>query len=359
MNTGFTTALRVNYNWSWSVPWESRGPRKLSVFGGVNVKDHALRWMVVLSVVLAVPVAVNGQDWKGRIDLDGTVTNPAGEGLSGSTVTAVYLETGTGPNQEFAGGDGDFDLDDLKPGMWQITVNGTHLGYIISQREIEVLPRGNEDLEFVLPAMQDLVSQAAVDTAARNYSGAREKYQMLLFSLPNNVNLHGAVAETYKAEGNLPQAMDEYDAMLAWWADVAPPAEPGLPVEIGIQAMMLAGDAGQYQRMHGYVNGLGRPLPSDWMAAFIDLSANTLMEREEYGHAIRVLDVAIRRSSRTALPYYYRGMARVQANRQLADGEEENYDPAADDFERFVELSPNDSAQKRQALDLLSKIRPQ
>jgi hypothetical protein len=83
------------------------------------------------------------------------------------------------------------------------------------------------------------------------------------------------------------------------------------------------------------------------------------MDREEFGHAIRVLGVAIRRSSRTALPYYYRGMARVQTNRQLADGEEENYEPAADDFQRFIDLSPNDSAQKRQAIDLLMKIRPQ
>ena len=323
------------------------------------MKDYALRWIVVLFVVLAVPLAVNGQDWKGRVDLDGSVTNPAGEGLSGSTVTAVYLETGTGPNQEFAGGDGDFDLDDLKPGMWQITVNGTHLGYIISQREIEVLARGNEDLAFVLPAMQDLVGEASADVAAGNHSGAREKYQMLLFSLPNNVNLHGAIAQTYEAEDMLSEALSEYDAMLAWWADVTPPTDPGLPVEIGMQAMMMAGDAGLYQRMHGYVNGLGRPLPSDWVTAFIDLSANTLMEREEYGHAIRVLGVAIRRSSRTALPYYYRGMARVQANRLLADGEEENYDPAADDFETFIDLSPNDSAQKRQAIDLLTKIRPQ
>ena len=324
------------------------------------MKDYALRWIVVLFVVLAVPVAVNGQDWKGRVDLDGTVTNAAGEGLSGSTVTAVYLETGTGPNQEFAGGNGDFDLDDLKAGTWQITVNGTHLGYIISQREIEVLPRGNEDLEFVLPAMQDLVSQASADTAAGNYSDAREKYQMLYFSLPNNINLRGAIAQTYDAEGMYPQALDEYDAMLTYWADgAAPPADPGMPVEIGMQAMMMAGEAGLYQRMHGYVNGLGRPLPSDWVTAFIDLSANTLMEREEYGHAIRVLGVAIRRSSRTALPYYYRGMARVQANRLLADGEEENYDPAADDFQTFIDLSPNDSAQKRQAIDLLTKIRPQ
>ena len=324
------------------------------------MKDYALRWIVVLFVVLAVPVAVNGQDWKGRVDLDGTVTNAAGEGLSGSTVTAVYLETGTGPNQEFAGGDGDFDLDDLKAGTWQITVNGTHLGYIISQREIEVLPRGNEDLEFVLPAMQDLVSQASADTAAGNYSDAREKYQMLYFSLPNNINLRGAIAQTYDAEDMYPQALDEYDAMLTYWADgAAPPADPGMPVEIGMQAMMMAGEAGLYQRMHGYVNGLGRPLPSDWVTAFIDLSANTLMEREEYSHAIRVLGVAIRRSSRTALPYYYRGMARVQANRLLADGEEENYDPAADDFQTFIDLSPNDSAQKRQAIDLLMKIRPQ
>ena len=49
----------------------------------------------------------------------------------------------------------------------------------------------------------------------------------------------------------------------------------------------------------------------------------------------------------------------MQANRLLADGEEENYDPAADDFQTFIDLSPNDSAQKRQAIDLLMKIRPQ
>jgi tetratricopeptide (TPR) repeat protein len=323
------------------------------------VKNYVLRLVVVLPVALAVPLAVNGQDWKGRVDLDGTVTNAAGEGLSGSTVTAVYLETGTGPNQEFAGGNGDFDLDDLKPGMWQITVNGTHLGYIISQREVEVLARGNEDLAFVLPAMQELVTGASADVAAGNTSSAREKYQMLLFSLPNNVNLHHPIALSYEAEGMYPEALDEYDAMLEWWADVTPPTDPGLPVEMGMQAMMMAGKAGLYQRMHGYVNGLGRPLPSDWVTAFVDLSANTLMDREEFGHAIRVLGVAIRRSSRTALPYYYRGMARVQTNRQLADGEEENYEPAADDFQRFIDLSPNDSAQKRQAIDLLMKIRPQ
>ncbi len=319
------------------------------------MKDYALRWVVVLFVVLAVPVAVSGQDWKGRVDLDGTVTNAAGEGLSGSTVTAIYLETDTGPTQEFAGGDGDFDLDDLKPGMWRITANGSHLGYTMSQREIEVLPGRNEDLEFVLYFMQDLLAEANADLAAGNHSSGREKFQMLLFSLPNNVNLHFPIADSYKAEGNVPQALDEYDAMLAWWAD-SPPDEPGLPVEIGIQAMLMAGDAGLYQRMHRYVNGLGRPLPSDWMTAFVDLSGNTLMEREEYGHAIRVLSVAIRRSSNTAMPYYYRGMARVQSNRQSG---EENYDPAADDFQRFIDLSPNDSAQKRQAIDLLSKIRPQ
>ena len=323
------------------------------------MKNYVLRLVVVLSVALAVPLAVNGQDWKGRVDLDGTVTNAAGEGLSGSTVTAVYLETGTGPNQEFAGGNGDFDLDDLKPGMWQITVNGTHLGYIISQREVEVLARGNEDLAFVLPAMQELVTGASADVAAGNTSSAREKYQMLLFSLPNNVNLHHPIALAYEAEGMHQEALDEYDAMLEWWADVAPPTDPGLPVEMGMQAMMMAGKAGLYQRMHGYVNGLGRPLPSDWVTAFVDLSANTLMDREEYSHAIRVLGVAIRRSSSTALPYYYRGMARVQNNRLLADGEEENYEPAADDFQRFIDLSPNDSAQKRQAIDLLMKIRPQ
>ena len=72
------------------------------------------------------------------------------------------------------------------------------------------------------------------------------------------------------------------------------------------------------------------------------------MEAGHYEEAIKVLDKAVERWPSSALPYYYRGMSHVQL---------ENDDQAVDDLTKFVEVSPSESLQVRQANDVLAKLR--
>ena len=131
-------------------------------------------------------------------------------------------------------------------------------------------------------------------------------------ALSDNVNLHQPIALAYQGEGMDAEALDHFDALLAGWD--------------------------------------GGALPADAETAFIDVSANTLMEAEHYEEAVKVLDKAVERWPSSALPYYYRGMSHVQL---------ENDDQAVDDLTKFVELSPSESPQVRQANDVLAKLAPQ
>ena len=178
------------------------------------MKQYTLRWFIVLLVALAVPAAVTGQDWKGRVDLDGKVTNADGVGLPQTTVTAIFVETGTGPDPETADGDGEFELDDLKPGAWRITIAAGHLGYGAEILELDVAERDNDDIEVVLPTLQELLDQATADFGASNFSGARASYEKIFAALPANVDLHQAIAATYQGEGLHAEALGHYDALL-------------------------------------------------------------------------------------------------------------------------------------------------
>ena len=314
------------------------------------MKRYALRWFVVLLVALTVPVAASGQDWKGRVDIDGKATNAEGVGLPDTVVTAIFLETGTGPEVDPADNDGEFDLDDLKPGMWRITIAAGHLGYGAEILEIEVTERDNEDIEVVLEPLQTMLDRANAAYAANSFTASREDYLKILVALPDNVNLHQPIALAYQGDEMHSEALDHFDALLAGWEGGAPPPTPGAPADTRLQAMLSAGAAGEYERMHGYIDGLGGALPADAETAFIDLSSNTLASAEHHEEAVKVLDKAVARWPSSALPYYYRGMSHVQL---------ENDDQALDDLTKFVELSPSGDRRVQQANDVLTKLAPQ
>lgn len=314
------------------------------------MKQYSLPWFVLLVVALVVPVGASGQDWKGRVDLDGKVTNAEGQGLPETIVTAIFLESGTGPDPETADNDGEFELDDLRPGTWQITITAAHLGYGAEVLELEVAERDNDDIEVVLEPLQTMLLRANAAYGASNFADARAEFMKILTAMPDNVNLHQPIALTYQGEGLHAEALDHFDALLAGWGGGAPAPSPSAPSEVRLQAMLSAAAAGEYERMHGYVDSLGGALPADAETAFIDVSGNTLMDAENYGEAVRVLDKAVSRWPNSVLPYYYRGMAYVRLEDDAA---------AVADLTKFVELSPSETPQVEQTKDLLSKLVPQ
>ena len=330
---------------------------------GVNVKDYVLRWVVVMLFALAMPAAVHGQPWQGRVTLTGTVTNAAGEGLL-AVVTATYVETKTGKAVRGSNG-GEFNVRGIRAGTWELTINAPNYG--VEKKVLEVYERScdrapapcNEKVEVVVISFADLLGQASTDSAARRYSAARESYQKVLLGLPPNhpsyVQLQQAVAMTYSAEGKNAEALDAFDSLLAIWDGGTPPPSPDTPTKIRVEAMISAGKAREYSRMHGYSEALGNRLSAEAVRAIVDLAVNTLLDRGQRNRAVRLLGVAIAGSPNSPLPYYYRGQARWDAEVEK-EREDEDWSGAKADFTKFVALETSDTPQRRLAQDLLTKL---
>lgn len=321
---------------------------------GAAVKSYGTRWVVVLFAVVAVPLAVGAQEYEGDGKVEGKIVNAEGQGLGDAVITAVFAETGTGPEAEASEGDGDFEVEDLKPGMWTLTVSAPHLGYGGEIVDVEVLEDDTPELEIVLQPMQTLLDQGNATLQAENYAEALHNYERLLVALPDNATLHQPIALAYKGLGQHEQALEHFAALLQGWqnlpAGTLPPA-PAVQIEIRIQAMSSAAQIADYPQMHAYLESIGEGGGAEQVVSgLVEISANTLMAAQEsYQEAVSVLDVAIQRSPNAPLAYYYRGMSYVQL---------ENDDAARADLSKFVELSPAENAQVRQAKDILEKLAP-
>ena len=323
---------------------------------------------VALSLaVLAAPISAQQQraplpsadrNFRGSVDLKGTATNAAGEGLR-ALVTVRYMETNTGTRVN-AEANGEFALRDLRPGRWELTINAAAIppGYGVEKFVIEVQERDNDAIDVVLTTFADLIGQAGANYESGNYRAARENYQKVLWALPDNYQIQMALAMTYQYDEMYDEALDAFDALLAAWAGGMLPPTPDTPTEVRLEAMMSAGKATQYLRMHAYSEEIGVPLSTNSVRTLVDLSANTLLERGQRNHAIQVLGLAIAQSPNSPLPYYYRGISHFDAEREreLAAGELENWDDAIADLTKFLALSANDTPQVRQARDLLTTL---
>ena len=316
------------------------------------MKSHTTQWFIVLLAVVALPVAASAQEYRGDGKVEGKIVDAEGEGLEDAVVTAVYAETGTGPEAEEAGRDGDFEVDDLKPGMWTLTVAASHLGYGGDVVEVEVLEDDTPELEIVLQPLQTLLDQGRASFQAENYADALDAYLKLFVALPDNVMFHQPIGFAYQSLGQHEQALEHFEAFLQGWQDLpegTPPPPPGAETEIRIQAMSSAAQLEDYGRMHAYMDSIDEAASVEQVVlGLVEISANTLINAQKNNQeALSVLDVAVQRAPDAPLAYYYRGMAQVQLK---------NYDAAKVDLGKFIELSPTEDAQVQQAKDILEKL---
>ena len=155
----------------------------------------------MLLAIVAVPLAAGAQEYEGDGKVEGKIVNAEGEGLGDAVITAVFAETGTGPEAEESEGDGDFEVEDLKPGMWTLTVAAPQLGYGAEFVDVEVLEDDTPELEIVLQPMQTLLDQGSASMQAENYAEALHDYRRLFAALPDNAMLHQPIALSYKGLG--------------------------------------------------------------------------------------------------------------------------------------------------------------
>ena len=316
------------------------------------MRSHTTQWFIVLLAVVALPVAASAQEYRGNGKVEGKVVDAEGEGLENAVVTAVYAETGTGPEAEEAGNDGDFEVDDLKPGMWTLTVAAAHLGYGGDIVEVEVLEDDTPELEIVLQPLQTLLDQGRASLQAENYADALDAYLKLFVAMPDNVMLHQPIGFAYQSLGQHEPALEHFEALLQGWQDLpegTPPPVPGAETEIRIYMISSAAQLEDYGRMHAYMDSIDEAASAEQVVlGLVEISANTLINAKKNNQeALSVLDVAVQRAPDAPLAYYYRGMAQVQLK---------NYDAARVDLGKFIELSPTENAQVKQAKDILEQL---
>jgi len=325
------------------------------VFVGVSVTTRIMRWVVVLLMTVASSAMVGAQEYKGRAKVKGKVKNAQGENIKDPMVKAVFLETGTGPETKKGKGNGNFEIKDLKPGMWKLTIvapTSPPAGYGGVFVEVEVMQNGMRDLQVTLPGLQEQLTAGQEQLRAGNYTDARNSLLGLLAALPMQWNVNQLIATAYQEDGMHAEALTHIDAFLA--AAVAEAASgaslpnPRNETNVRIQGVDSAAQLGDYERMNSYLNAIGpRMFGRPVVTTVIGVAVNTLIPAENFDQAIALLSVAIEKSPDSAGPYFRRGMAYVKV---------EQDDAAVADLEKFVDMSVIENAEVLQAKEVLEGL---
>jgi hypothetical protein len=104
--------------------------------GGVDERKSMMRTLRVLLVCMLVAAGTAfAQDWKGKATLSGTVTDPAGKGIGGATVTLTFtsLKAGT---QAKTNGQGEWLVKNVANGVWDVKI--VKEGFEPKEFEVEV-----------------------------------------------------------------------------------------------------------------------------------------------------------------------------------------------------------------------------
>jgi tetratricopeptide (TPR) repeat protein len=314
-----------------------------------------MRWVVVLLITVGSSVMVGAQEYKGRAKVKGKVKNAQGENIKDPMVKAVFLETGTGPETKKGKGNGNFEIKNLKPGMWKLTIvapTSPPVGYGGVFVEVEVTQRDMQDLQVTLPTLQEQLAAGQDQLKAKHYTDARNSLLGLLAALPMQWNVNQLIATAYQEEGNHEKALTHIDAYLAGvaaeQASGAALPNPRNETNVRIQALDSAAQLGDYERMNAYLNAIGpqmfgRPV----VTTVIGVAVNTLIPAENFDEAIALLSVAIEKSPDSAAPYFRRGMAYVKI---------EEDESAVVDLEKFVDMSVIENAEVLQAKEVLEGL---
>ena len=313
------------------------------------------RWVVVLLITVASSAMVGAQEYKGRAKVKGKVKSAEGENIKDPMVKAVFLETGTGPETKKGKGNGNFEIKNLKPGMWKLTIvapTSPPVGFGGVFVEVEVMQNGMQDLQVTLPTLQEQLTAGQTQLKAKNYTDARNSLLGLLAALPMQVNLNQLIATAYQEDGMHEEALTHIDAYLAGvaaeQASGAALPNPRNETNVRIQALDSAAQIGDYERMNAYLNAIGpRMFGRPVVTTVIDVAVNTLIPAENFDGAIALLSVAIEKSPTSAAPYFRRGMAYWRT---------EQNDAAVADLEKFVGMSMTENAEVLQAKDVLEDL---
>ena len=300
-----------------------------------------------VGVSLAVPVRAQGQrpggagapqapaSWKGKASMSGKVVDAAGKGVPDAKVTLVLAEDNSGFFVTTKK-NGEFEAKDIKAGEWRVQTEAPN--FVVVRQTVKVEDGKNPPLSIVVARdnSPELLAKADAAFKAGQLDEARAEYLKVLEAHPELTAINRAIAFTYGKEKNNAEALKYLDLALA--------GNPNDAVLLQLAAA-TAIELNDPSRAMSYVARIDDSTISD--PELLVNTAISMLNRHRSAEAIAVLDRVVARFPEAADPYFYRGYAKMQANKNAE---------AKPDLEKYLAMAP-EGAQAAQAKQMLAAIK--
>lgn len=308
----------------------------------------ARRMAMMLVGVLALSVVTAAQS-KGKTKAQGKVVDEAGQPL-GDVIVAAVMEGQDKPFQQAkTNNKGEWNVQNLVAGKWKFFFGGKQ-GLEEKSVDVAVGESGTvtvPEVKLAKPVDHDAVINAEIQKAAdlmqtRQPAEARKVYQALLEKYPQaqpafRAQVMGAVAQTYMAENQAPQAIEQLKK-----ATEADPSNVDLQLAYG-EILMQANQRAEGEKVLLSLDFTKVKDPFPYMNIIIGK-----INDQKADEALELIAKLMTQFPTENALYYYRGRANLAAKKMPE---------AKADLEKFVAAAPPTARELPDAKKILEQMK--
>jgi len=308
----------------------------------------ARRMAMMLVGVLALSVVTAAQS-KGKTKAQGKVVDEAGQPL-GDVIVAAVMEGQDKPFQQAkTNNKGEWSVQNLAAGKWKFYFGGKQ-GLEEKSVDADVGESGTvtvPEVKLAKPVDHDAVINAEIQKAAdlmqtRQPAEARKVYQALLDKYPQaqpafRAQVMGAVAQTYMAENQAPQAIEQLKK-----ATEADPSNVDLQLAYG-EILMQANQRAEGEKVLLSLDFTKVKDPFPYMNIIIGK-----INDQKADEALELIAKLMTQFPTENALYYYRGRANLAAKKMPE---------AKADLEKFVAAAPPTARELPDAKKILEQMK--
>ena len=308
----------------------------------------ARRMAMMLVGVLALSVVTAAQS-KGKTKAQGKVVDEAGQPL-GDVIVAAVMEGQDKPFQQAkTNNKGEWSVQNLAAGKWKFYFGGKQ-GLEEKSVDADVGESGTvtvPEVKLAKPVDHDAVINAEIQKAAdlmqtRQPAEARKVYQALLDKYPQaqpafRAQVMGAVAQTYMAENQAPQAIEQLKK-----ATEADPSNVDLQLAYG-EILMQANQRAEGEKVLLSLDFTKVKDPFPYMNIIIGK-----INDQKADEALELIAKLMTQFPTENALYYYRGRANLAAKKMPE---------AKADLEKFVAAAPATARELPDAKKILEQMK--
>jgi Tfp pilus assembly protein PilF len=308
----------------------------------------ARRMAMMLVGVLALSVVTAAQS-KGKTKAQGKVVDEAGQPL-GDVIVAAVMEGQDKPFQQAkTNNKGEWSVQNLAAGKWKFYFGGKQ-GLEEKSVDADVGESGTvtvPEVKLAKPVDHDAVINAEIQKAAdlmqtKQPAEARKVYQALLDKYPQaqpafRAQVMGAVAQTYMAENQAPQAIEQLKK-----ATDADPSNVDLQLAYG-EILMQANQRAEGEKVLLSVDFTKVKDPFPYMNIIIGK-----INDQKADEALELIAKLMTQFPTENALYYYRGRANLAAKKMPE---------AKADLEKFVAAAPATARELPDAKKILEQMK--